>query len=702
MGHRIATLLILSAAAAGLILPVAGQQQPQTTFRASVNLVVQTVTVKDKQGRPILGLTARDFIITEDGQPQKIAFVEYEALDTTPLAPLTVLTAGTERTQGMQVTSLPPLTRDTVTIPSTANMKYVGRRLVVLYFDLVGMSFFDKGRTLSSAAEYIAKRMTAADIVAVMVFQGRGVELRKDFTDDRMAFAEAIRQLAIEAEDMRLDPLLAGFDPGGAFGEDSATFNLFATDRQLNALQTAVTALGTLRQAKTLIYFGSGLRDFGGYANSAQLRATVNAAVRANVTLNPIDSRGLEATPPMGDATQSSAGGAGMFSGTIAQMAVSRADRERDLLYAIAKDTGGRATFDTNDLARGIADAAGAVTDYYIVGYYTNNAARDGKYRRVKVTLADRVAADLSYREGYYGEKDYSRFNAFDKERQLAEALRLEDPITEIPMALELNYFQISSVEYFVPISVRMPGSELARPRTDGSSRPRIDMIGEIKDEYGVTMRNWRDLIEFSLDRTEAGRVANRPIQYETGLSLLPGKYVIKVLARDGTAGRIGTYQHAFTIPNLEQEQTKLPTSSVVLTQQRVAGADATFTVKQKIPIAVANPLFHDGQRLVPNVTRTFQASRPLYVFLQAYERNTATMRPLAAYVTFIRNGVKVLETDMLAVNDEWDPKLKAVPIRFTIPLSSLETGPYDCQISVLDPTGNRAAFWRAPVMIVR
>jgi len=701
MRRTILTQLALFAVAVGFSLPVAGQQQPQTTFRVSVRLIVQTVSVKDRQGRPILGLTARDFIVTEDGQRQEIAFVEYEALDTTPLAPLTMLTTGTEPKQTAPVTSLPPLTGETVAIPSTGDTKYRGRRLVVLYFDLVGMSFFDKGRTFSSAAEYIAKRMTAADLVAVMVFQGRGVELRKDFTDDRMALAEAVRQLAIEAEDARLDPLFAGFDPGGAFGEDTATFNLFSTDRQLNALQTAVTDLGPLRQAKTLIYFGSGLRDTGGYVNIAQLRATVNAAVRANVTLNPIDSRGLEAMPPMGDATQPSAGGAGIFSGTIAQMAVSRADRERDLLYAIAKDTGGRTTFDTNDLARGIADAAGAVSGYYTLGYYRNNTASDGKYRSVKVTLADPITADLSYRQGYYGEKDYSKFNAFDKERQLAEALRLEDPITDIPMALELNYFQISSVEYFVPISVRMPGSELARLRPDGASKLRIDMIGEIKDEYGVTMRNWRDLIEFSLDRTEAGRVASRPIQYETGFSLLPGKYVIKVLARDATAGRIGTYQHAFTIPNLEREETRLPTSSIVLTQQRVAGADALFTVKQKIPIAVANPLFHDGQRLVPGVTRTFKVSLPLHVLLQAYERGADTMRPLAAYVTFIRNGVKVLETDTLGVN-EWDPKLKGVPIRFTIPLSSLEPGPYDCQISVLDPTGNRAAFWRAPVMIVR
>jgi hypothetical protein len=58
--------------------------------------------------------------------------------------------------------------------------------------------------------------------------------------------------------------------------------------------------------------------------------------------------------------------------------------------------------------------------------------------------------------------------------------------------------------------------------------------------------------------------------------------------------------------------------------------------------------------------------------------------------VTFIRDGIKVFEMDMLAVTHEWDPKLKAVPIRFTIPHGSLEPEPYDCQITVLEPTGNR------------
>ena len=138
----------------------------------------------------------------------------------------------------------------------------------------------------------------------------------------------------------------------GAFGEDDDTFNLFSTDRQLAALQTAVTGLGPLPEVKTLVYFGSGLR-LNGADNQAQHRATVNAAVRSNVTINPIDTRGLVATPPLGDATRASPGGVGMFSGTLAQAATTRQQQSQDTYYALAKDTGGRAMFDNNDLVAG-------------------------------------------------------------------------------------------------------------------------------------------------------------------------------------------------------------------------------------------------------------------------------------------------------------------------------------------------------------
>ncbi|HTM25287.1 MAG TPA: VWA domain-containing protein [Vicinamibacterales bacterium] len=677
--------------AALLVIVAQAQQTPPPTFRSATHLIVQTVSVKDKKGQPVEGLTAKDFVVTEDGQPQQIAFVEYQPLDAAPRSSPSV--------QARAPSAVPPATDVAVSVPLPGDVRYRGRRLIVLYFDLYNMSFFDQLRVYASAHKYIATGLTPADLVAIMVFQNGAVRTKLEFTDDRAALGEAVRQLEAAADEAFNGGGLA-IQSGGAFGEDDDTFNLFTTDRQLAALQTAVTDLGPLPEVKTLIYLGSGLR-LNGADNQAQLRATVNAAVRSNVTINPIDTRGLVATPPLGDATRASPGGVGMFSGAIAQAATIRQQQAQDTYYALAKDTGGRAMFDYNDLSLGMVQAAQAVTGYYMIGYYTTNTALDGRFRRVRIALTNDLPADLAYRPGYYGAKDYARFNAADKERQLEEALKLEDPITDIPIAVEVNYFQLDAAEYFVPVSVRMPGSELTRPR-ETSARAEIDMIGEVKDEYGVTIRNAKDRLAFTLDPAKAAQVARRPIQYETGFTLLPGKYAIKILARDTTTGRIGTFLQSFTVPNLEREHVRLPISSVVLATQRASRGDALFNVKEKVASDVGNPLVQDGRKLIPSVTRTFSAGRPLFVFLESYERDASVMRPLVAFVAFYRDGAKAFETEPLGVSEGLDPKSKAVPIRFTIDPGRLQPGSYDCQVTVLDPSAGRAAFWRTPVTVVR
>ncbi len=690
MTARLATVLRL----AGLVVLAtvalrAQQTTSQPTFRAEAHLIVQTVTVKDKVGRPVEGLTAKDFVVLEDGQAQEVAFAEYQRLDESPASSVTLVPEAPARPA---VAS--PTAPDVVAlIPGDARFR--GRRLIVLYFDMYQMPFFDQMRTFESADRYIATKMTAADLVALMIFDGRVVRLKQDFTDDRAALGEAIHSMMTAADERNSSGV--EWDSGGAFGEDDDTFNMFATDRQLSALQTAVTDLGPLPELKTLVYLGSGLR-LNGTDNLAQMRATVNAAVRANVTLNPIDARGLVAAAPLGDATRASPGGIGMFNGTLAAAAITRGQQSQDTLYALAKDTGGLATFDNNDLALGIVQAARAVTGYYVLGYYTKNVAKDGRFRRVTVSLSAGLAGDVAYRAGYYGEKEFGRFNRADKERQLAEALKLDDPITEIPMAAEVNYFQINSAEYFVPVSVRMPGSELTSAVSAGASHVDIDLIGEIKDEHGVTYRNVRDLVRVAVDR---GAATRHMIQYETGFTVLPGSYVIKLLARNDATGRMGTFQASFVVPNLERETTHVRLSSVVLTNQRAAAGEAVFTVKQKVAAEAANPLVRDGLKLIPAVGRTLHTSQPTYIFLEAYERDAEAVRPLVAYVAFYRAAAKVFETPLLAA-DAWNPKTRALPLGFTIAPGTLAAGAYDCQVTVLDPSGHRAAFWRAPVVIVR
>jgi len=87
---------------------------------------------------------------------------------------------------------------------------------------------------------------------------------------------------------------------------------------------------------------------------------------------------------------------------------------------------------------------------------------------------------------------------------------------------------------------------------------------------------------------------------------------------------------------------------------------------------------------------------------LQACQRAATTTQPLVAFVTFFRDGAKVFETSPLAVTDGLDPRSKAVPLKFSLPLQTLPAGRYECQVTVLDPTSQKAAFWRAPIVLVQ
>jgi len=442
-----------------------------------------------------------------------------------------------------------------------------------------------------------------------------------------------------------------------------------------------------------------------GVDNQAQLHATVDAAIRAGVSFWPIDARGLVAQAPLGDAARGSPGSIGMYSGTAALAVTTNFQQSQDTLYALAGDTGGKALLDYNDLTKGIVQAQQAVSNYYILGYYTSNAALDGKFRRIKISVNANLAASLDYRQGYYAGKQFSKFTAVDKERQLEDALMLGDPITELTVAMEINYFQLNRAEYFVPIVVKIPGRELALAKRGGAEHTLIDFIGEIKDDYGgTTVTNVRDKVNIKLSDATANELSRRPIEYDAGFTLLPGKYTIKFLARDDETGRIGTYQTTFVIPNLNKEEKRIPISSVVLSSQRVDLKDALYNAvkdKDKGKEAVVNPLVQNGQKLIPSVTRVFSKSRDIFVYLQAYEQGAVNTQPLVAFVSVYRAQTKVFETQPVEVMRVANSRLGVVPLSFSIALNQLPPGEYDCQVTVLDPTGQKGVFWQAPIMLV-
>ncbi len=159
-------------------------------------------------------------------------------------------------------------------------------------------------RARDAAMKFIDTQMTASDTVSIMTLTN---ELRvvQEFTNDRETLLTAIQSLRV-GDSSELAALAAtGADPtddSGEFTADDTEFNIFNTDRKLSALEDAARKLAPFPEKKALVYFSSGIGKTG-VDNQSQIRATVNAAVRANVAFYPIDARGLVAMAPAGDAT---------------------------------------------------------------------------------------------------------------------------------------------------------------------------------------------------------------------------------------------------------------------------------------------------------------------------------------------------------------------------------------------------------------
>jgi len=711
--RKLAIFAILLVTVAGSRTQQVGQNKnsgeaQNFTIKVQSNLVVEAVEVKDKQGHFVHGLTAKDFVLTEDGVAQTIRYCEHQNLSETA-KPLPEMTSATEN-----VTVYNKLAREAIAPETMDNQRYKDKRLLALYFDMTALPPSDQMRALEAAEKFVRTQMTTADLVSIMRYQGGSVDILQDFTADRNRLLSILETMVV-GEGQGLEGTTddaSSADTGAAFGQDDSEFNVFNTDRQLSALQTASHMLGQVSEKKSLLYFASGLR-LNGIDNQAQMHATADEAIKDGVTIWTVDARGLVANAPMGDASQGSPGGQSMYTGASAQAVTTNFQRSQDTLYALAGDTGGKAFLDNNDLAGGIVQAQQSISDYYILGYYTSNTDPNGKFRRIRISLANNQEAKLDYRQGYYANKEFNKFNDVDRERQLEDALMLEDPITDLTIAMEIDYFQLNRAEYFVPIIVKIPGRELALAKRGGAEITRIDFVGEIKDLVGgTTVSNVRDNTNIKLTDKTAAELARVPLEYDTGFTLLPGKYSIKFLARDDETGRIGTFQTTFVIPNLNKELKRVPISAVVLSSQRVDLRDAIYDAakaKDRAKDEAVNPLVENGKKLIPSVTRVFSTGHQIHVYFQAYKPAAATTpppvpdtQPVFAFVSLYQGGKKLYETPLQSIVPSTTSRLGTMSLNFDLGVDTLPRGSYDCQVTVIDPATQKAAFWRASILLVQ
>jgi len=677
------------------------QDQP-ATFKANTNLVIINVTVRDKSGKAIEDLKKDQFTLLEDGKPQTISVFELEHLNGETLPALDAPIAASKVAKPIEVKAAPEAKAPpSPAAPTAATSEQLrDRRLIAMFFDFSSMQPAEQVRARDAAIKFIDTQMTASDAVAIMTLTN-DLRVIQDFTLDRETLVGVIRSLRV-GDSAELAALAAtgadATDTSGEFTADDTEFNIFNTDRKLSALEQAARKLAAYPEKKALVYFSSGVGKTG-VDNQSQLRATVNAAVRSNVAFYPIDARGLLAMAPAGDATQASPKGTGVFTGNTQTTNRSSFHDSQDTIYTLAADTGGKALLDSNDLTLGIQAVQKDINSYYILGYYSQNPAQDGKYRRISVRVASLPeSAKLDYRSGYYASKVWGKMNSTDRERLLEDALTLGDPFTDLPLALEVDYFRVDRDKYFVPITARISGSAIDLSRKDTTD---LDFIGQIRDPHGKLIGGVRDGIKLKFSEANASELGRRQIEYDTGVTLPPGDYTLKFLARENQNGKMGTFEMKFTIPDLSK-QSAVRMSSVVWSNQREALSASVGTAGTSKRLLDAHPLVENGQKLVPDITRVFRKDQKLYVYFEVYDPGLEASPSVTAELMMFRGKSKAFESAPLRVTKPRSGRPNTLAFEFQMPLANIPPGQYTCQVSVIDEHARKFGYARSPLVVMQ
>ncbi len=731
---------------------LAQQPSPQTAgqgqdfvIKTQTNLVLVDVRVWDKSGNPVTDLKPEDFRVYEDGARQRLSSFSVEKI-----AQLAAATAD----------NAPPPTIDLAKLSPNAPQEQVlkvlqDRRLMVLFFDLSSMQVDDLMRALKAADHFVDAQMTPADLVSVVTYSSN-LRVAQNFTNDRDQLDAVLKSIQ-SGESTSLAEAGSEGEAGGtnasgqeivaqdvsaAFTPDETEFNIFNTDEKLAAIESLAQMLRGVPGRKSVIHFSSGLQRTG-VDNQAQLRATEDAANQANVSLYTVDARGLVALPPGGDATSASPAGTALYSGSAASSQVTSLLDTRETLASLSADTGGRTFYDTNDFSQAFQRIQADNSTYYLLGYSPSNTRSDGRFRRIRVEV-DRPGVRVQARPGYFAPKGFRQFTREDKEMQLQQAMELDTPFVDLPMAIAADYFRQTDGKYYVVLSSKIPGAALSFLQKSATHQTEFDFAWRATDASGRTAAALRDTLPVKLDPESYQQVLGGNILYQGGFVLPAGKYRLKVVARENQSGRVGTFEQPLVLPEIGRSALAL--SSVVVSNQLQGSSSGNRTGKRG-----ANPLKLGDRSILPSVTRVFRTNQNLYVYLQSYnggpaqsasgdakavgpsrarpeqtgagsggtrlgqtggpaqnttenskggEVNVPASPPSFALV-FFRGGVKISEAGPFPGKLD-NSSRSQVSYFVQLPLKKFPPGRYWMQVNVLDPSADRVAFARIPLAIMK
>ena len=693
---RFAAVMAAAALFVSQMSPAFGQSQPQSqqtqsqnqsdagfVMRINSDLVLTNVIPRDsKTGEVIKGLKQSDFTVLENGKPQQVVSFDFQSVDmATPLSEATVsgLAVGNSNNKAV-VVAKPEELRN--------------HRLIVMFFDLTSMQPEDLDRCVDAARDFLKTKLQAADLVA-LVSLGDTLKVDQDFTANKDAliqevgayngtegqgFAQGATANSNQVEDT------TGYTP------DESEYNDLNTDRELFALRAISKSLERITEKKSLLYFSGGIsRD--GIENQASLRAAINAAVRANLAVYSVDTRGLQAVSPLGDASTGNLRGTSGYNGASLTNNMQQNFATQEVMATLSNDTGGKAFFDSNDFAPAFAQVQKDNSAYYAIGFHSTNPSRDGRYRHLTIKI-NKPGVKLEYRPGYYAPADFQHSGKEDRERELEDQLGSDLPATDMAIYMDAMYFRMDDNRYYVPVSLIVPGSQIPFVKGGDKDKATLDIIGAVIDEAKRPIGRARETVKLNLDSAQQARQKN--IQYNTSFNLPPGKYEIKFAVRENQTGHMGSFVADVTLPDMKKSPLRM--SSIVLASARQ-------------PSKAQNPLVRGGQQYVPNISHVFRQDQHLYLLYEIYTpgreklaenapKGTKAGINLLSSLELIQGSTKVYESPVVQAKETNIEGRDAVSVELDVPLSGLKPGSYICQLNVIDDAAGSFSFPRFAVLV--
>jgi VWFA-related protein len=655
-------------------------QQPPITFRAEVNYVEVDARVLDRDGKFITGLTAADFQVFEDGKPQKVTAF---SLVNIPL----------ERAEQPLFASK-PIEPDVRT-----NLQGADGRIYVIVLDDLHTAALRSQRTKLAAKLFIERYVGANDLAAVVHTSGRG-DAAQEFTGSHGRLLRAVDKFMgrklnsstlnqIEDVQRRAGTPMAG-GPAADLDDKERGYN---ARNALDSIRNLSQYLGNIRgRRKAVVFFSEGIdyninELFNDQITEAQAvidatRDMIAAATRANVAVYAVDPRGLGAEFEGLAAIQSfpddTSLGLGM--GSI----FNEVRLAQDSLRVMGEETGGFAAVNRNDFRDAFQRIVDDNSSYYVMGYYSTNDRRDGRFRKIEVRLPDRPGYVIRARKGYVaprGRAPETKNTANTKDApspELRDAMESPLPLASLPMAITAAVFKGPAPKGSVVISTFINGSTLPFAESGGMFKNDLEVLGIATDEKGKTFATDRNTVNLNMKPDTAKRVQASGFRVIQSLELQPGRYNLRVAVREANTKKSGSVMFDLEVPDFSKQP--LTMSDIALTS---AMSGVAPTVRPKDPL----------EKLLPGPLSSYREFMPadeIALFTEIYDNNKQAHKVEIAATVKAEGGQTVFQTREEHDSSELAGSAGGYGFQARVPLKGFAPGLYVLRVEAIMRIGDR------------